>query len=86
MITGTELPPSSELFPLRDLASRHPTIFSESRLKWALRNRARNGLSDARAVFESRGGELILHEPTFLAWFLGLSGRDTPRSSRRVRK
>jgi hypothetical protein len=30
-------------------------------------------------VFESRGAELVIHEPAFLAWYLGLSGRGQDR-------
>ena len=79
------LPPTNELFPLKELVTRHPHLLNESRLKWALRNRSDNGLNAVGAVFETRGGELMIREPTFLAWFLGLSGRAKPRSSYGVR-
>jgi hypothetical protein len=36
-------------------------------------------------VFESCSGELVVHEPGFLAWYLGLEGRAKPRSTRRKR-
>lgn len=78
-----ELPQTSEIFPRREFAARHPTILNLSRLEWALRNRRHNGLTDAGGVFESRGGELLIREPAFLAWFLGLSGRSKPRRLRR---
>ena len=39
-----------------------------------------NGLS--AAVFDSPCGELLIHEPSFLAWFLGLAGRAKPRAGR----
>lgn len=45
--------------------------------------KAVNGLS--AAVFDSPCGELLIHEPSFLAWLLGLSGRATPRATRRER-
>ncbi len=79
------LPPTTELFPSRQLAGRHSHLLSENRLAWALRNRRKNGLEAAGAVFESPCGELLVHEPAFLAWFLGLSGRAKPRASRRCR-
>jgi len=74
-------PPTSELFTKFQLAQRHPHLLNDSRLTWALRNRSTNGL--ASAVFESRSGELLLHEPQFLAWYLGLSGLSKPRALRR---
>jgi hypothetical protein len=78
------VPPTSELFSQGPLVERHPTILSKSRLQWAIRNRHKNGL--AEAVFESRGGEVLIHEPTFLRWFLGLAGRAKPRAARRKRR
>ena len=75
------LPPASELFHIRTLVERHPQILTESRVRWAVRQRESNGLADA--VFEARAGGLIVHEPAFLAWFLGLSGRNKPRASSR---
>jgi hypothetical protein len=80
------LPPTAELFALRDLAARHPNLLSESRLKWAIRNRRENGLQSAGIVFETKGGELVLHEPAFLQWWLGLAGRHTPRAPRKRRR
>jgi hypothetical protein len=78
------LPPTSELFPQGPLVERHPTILSKSRVQWAVRNRHKNGL--AAAVFESKGGEVLIHEPSFLRWFLGLNGRAKPRVTRRKRR
>ena len=83
-MSARSVPPTSELFPLPDFPARHPTILNVNRLKWAARNRATNGAADA--FFESRGGELLVHEPTFLRWFLGLDGRNKPRSTRRGRR
>jgi hypothetical protein len=80
------VPPTSELFPQRPLVERHPTIFNESRVQWAVRNRHRNGLDEVGAVFESKGGELLIHEPSFLRWFLGLEGRAKPRGLRRRKR
>lgn len=77
------IPPSSELFASAALAARHPNMLTLSRVTWAVRNRHRNGLSSA--VYECRGGELLVHEPSFLQWFLGLNGRSKPRASRRRR-
>jgi hypothetical protein len=75
------LPPTNELFSLREFAKRHPTLMSESRVRWAVRNRRRNGLGDA--VYETRGGQHVIHEPAFLAWFLNLTGRSKPRALRK---
>lgn len=78
------MPPTAELFTKAQLASRHPHLLSANRLAWALRHRATNGLSGA--VFESPCGELLIHEPTFLAWFLGLKGRTKPRTARPLKQ
>jgi len=78
-----DLPPTNEIFPKREIAARHPTFLNEARIDWALRKRRCNGLAAAGAVFESRSGELLISEPLFLAWFLGLSGRSKPRRLRR---
>ena len=75
------LPPMTELFTKAQLVARHPHLLSVNRVTWALRCRATNGLS--AAVFDSRCGELLIHEPSFLAWFLGLGGRARPRAGRR---
>jgi hypothetical protein len=77
-----ELPPTSELFPRHALVERHPNLLTEPRVQWALRNREKNGLSDA--VYESRSGALLINEPAFLRWYLQLSGRQKPRASRRM--
>jgi len=80
------IPPTLELFGVRELSSRHPNLLTVQRLEWALRNRETNGLKEARAVFESRSGKTIIHEPPFLRWWLGLTGRRKPRSSPRSRR
>lgn len=85
-MNAAPIPNTAELFGLRDLAARHPNLLSEARLKWAIRNRNANGLDAARIVFETKGGELVVHEPAFLQWWLGLSGRHTPRAQRRKRR
>jgi hypothetical protein len=76
-------PPTTELFSKLQLAARHPHLLTETRIAWACRNRYRNGLAAAGAVFEARGSELLVHEPAFLRWFLGLTGRAKPRKLRR---
>lgn len=83
MSATTPLPSIAELFTRRQFAERHPHVLNEHRIAWSLRNREENGLSDAGAVFESPCGELLIHEPAFLRWFLGLSGRAKPRALRR---
>ena len=74
------VPPTTELVTKAQLVAKHPHLLSVNRVAWALRCRAVNGLSDA--VFDSPCGELLIHEPSFLAWFLGLSGRAKPRAGR----
>jgi hypothetical protein len=73
---------TSKLFTSRQLAVRHPHLLSEHRLAWATRHRRVNGLSAAGAIFESPCGGLLIHEPAFLAWFLGLSRSAKPRRLR----
>lgn len=43
-MSAPALPPTAELYSLRDMAARHPNLLTEARLKWALRNRKENGL------------------------------------------
>jgi len=74
------LPPMTELVTKAQLVARHPHLLSVNRVTWALRCRAGNGLSGA--VFDSPCGELLIHEPSFLAWLLGLTGRGKPRAGR----
>ena len=78
-----DIPPTSELFSKEALVERHPNLLTYPRLQWALRNRARNGLSSV--VYESKSGQLLVHEPEFLRWYLGLTGRSKPRASRILR-
>lgn len=78
----TPVPPTTELFSRHALVQRHPNLLTEPRVQWALRDRKRNGL--AGAVYESRGGQLLVHEPAFLRWFLNLDGRAKPRASTRT--
>lgn len=82
IVAPTSVPPTAELFTKTQLVARHPHLLSLNRVVWALRCRAVNGLS--AAVFDSPCGELLIHEPSFLAWFLGLSGRSKPRTGRRA--
>lgn len=79
------LPPTTELYNKSQLIQRHPHLLSDHRVAWALRNRKANGLSNAGAVFDSPCGELLIHEPAFLSWLLGLAGRGKPRALRKRR-
>jgi hypothetical protein len=76
------LPPMSELFERKALSQRHPKLLPDSRIEWALRWRDDNGLSACGGVYESPTGVLLIHEPRFIAWFLGLRGRSKPRAGR----
>jgi hypothetical protein len=80
------IPPTSELFRITDFAPRHPTLLTANRVVWALRHRDKNGLEAAGAIFTDPYGVVLIHEPAFLSWFLGLSGRAKPRAPRRVRR
>ena len=84
MTAPRSVPPTTELVTKAQLIARHSHLLSANRVAWALRRRPVNGLSDA--VFESPCGELLIHEPSFLAWFLGLSGRGKPRAGRTGRR
>lgn len=84
LVVPPSLPPMTELVTKAQLVARHPHLLSVNRGTWALRCRAENGLSTA--VFDSPCGELLIHEPAFLTWFLGLSGRTKPRGGRRPRR
>jgi hypothetical protein len=79
-------PPVEELFPVRVFAARHPHFLNESKVRWAIRNRSTNGLQQVGAIFETRAGAFLVHEPTFIRWFLGLEGRSRPRCSPRREK
>jgi hypothetical protein len=81
--SNPDIPPTTELFALQEFVARHPTLLTLSRVQWALRNRRRNGLAETAAVFESKSGRIVIHEPGFIMWFLGLSGRSKPRAARK---
>jgi hypothetical protein len=82
--TTPTTPRTEELFNRRQLAARHPHLLSEHRIAWAVRNREKNGLTARGATFDSPCGEILIHEPAFLAWFLGLKGPAKPRRARRA--
>ena len=52
-------------------------------LNWWAEQFAGLALAEITPVYNSPGGELLIHEPSFLAWFLGLGGRARPRAGRR---
>ncbi len=79
------IPPASEIFPANQFPQRHPHLLSDHRVAWAVRNRRKNGLDAAGAVYESPCGQMMIHEPAFLSWFLGLAGRGKPRALRKGR-
>ena len=83
-VSSLLIPPTSELFSKDAMVERHPNLLNPARIQWALRNRARNGLSGV--VYESKSGQLLVHEPEFLRWYLGLTVRAKPRSSRVARE
>lgn len=77
-------PPTTELFPRHQIVARHPHLLTDARVEWALRKRNTNGLKPC--VFETRSGELLIHEPGFITWYLGLNGRAKPRAARRKKR
>ena len=79
-----DIPPTTELFNKWQLLERHPNLLSYARIEWALRRRDVNGLRNS--VYESRSGELVIHEPGFLAWYLRLDGKSKPRSLRNAKE
>lgn len=83
-VARLNIPLTSELFSKEGLVERHPNLLTYARIQWALRNRARNGLSSV--VHKSKSGRLLVHEPEFLRWYLGLRGRSKPRAPRVVRR
>jgi hypothetical protein len=83
-VARLDIPPTSELFSKEALVERHPNLLTYARVQWALRNRASNGLSSV--VYESKSGQLLVHEPEFLRWYLGLTGRSKPRAARILRR
>jgi len=83
-MTMRAIPPSHELFTIPALAARHPNFLTDSKVRWAVRQRAKNGLLES--VFETRSRQNLIHEPGFLQWFLGLTGRSKPRAPRRSRR
>jgi hypothetical protein len=75
-------PPVAEIFPASQFPQRHPHLLNSNRVQWAVRHRKRNGLAACGAVFDSPCGQVMIHEPAFIAWFLGLAGRKKPRRAR----
>lgn len=67
-----DLPPTSELFSKEALVGRHPNLLTCPRVQWALRNRARNSL--ASVVYESKSGQLLVHEAGIPPLVSGIDG------------
>jgi hypothetical protein len=63
-----DIPPTSELSLRKRWLGGFTILLTYPRVQWALRNRARNGLSSL--VFESKLGQLLVHEPEFLRWYV----------------
>jgi hypothetical protein len=75
-------PPAHECFAPKAFAERHPTVLNLNRVVWAIRNRRANGLLECGGVFESPMSQIFVHEPKFLQWLFGLSGRAKSRKLR----
>jgi len=78
-VSSLLIPPTSELFSKDAMVERHPNLLNPARIQWALRNRS-------GVVYEWKSGQLSVHEPEFLRWYLGLTVRAKPRSSRVARE
>jgi hypothetical protein len=77
------IPPTKEIVSHQELVRRHPTILTKASVQWALRKRGTNGLGSA--VYEARSGALLVHEPTFIHWFLKSKGHCALRAQQRER-
>lgn len=77
------LPHANNLFPAAKFAERHPNLLNANRVAWAVRHRRVNGLAECGGTFESPLNQVLINEPAFLAWLVGLAGRKKPRSARR---
>ena len=78
-LRSSSVPPTSELCSKQELVKRHPHLLTLSRVQWALRNRLSNGLESV--VYKCKSGRLVVHEPEFMRWYLGLTGLSKPRAT-----
>jgi hypothetical protein len=60
-----------DLFSVKEFAMRHSRILTEAKLRWQLRHRDRNGLSEACVRI---GNELMLNEPRYEKWLTTQAG------------
>ena len=63
--TQPEINDLDELFTVDGLIKEYPDKFTNSQIRWALRYREENGLSDAVVKF---GKRIYLHRPSFIRW------------------
>ena len=72
-----------QFVPLRK-ASTDPEIGTfiktADQVYWQVRNRERNGLDQASAVFKGKDGQWWIHKPRYLAWFVGEEPQNHPIS------
>ncbi len=83
---ANDLPPTSELFEVAAFSARHGQLTPLNRVIWAVRRRHKNGLAAVGGTFESPLGIVLIHEPTFIRWLLGLAGKSAPRKPRAARQ
>lgn len=57
------------VYTLADFQKRHQDKFSLNQLKWLIRHRDKNGLSESGAVILS-ARKFYIAEPLFEAWFI----------------
>jgi len=63
----------TNVIKLADFVECHPDLFSDGQMSWLIRNRARNGLSEAGAVLQV-GRKIYINKRKFLEWFMSQSG------------
>lgn len=63
----------NEYFPLTVFAQRQPEhVKSLGALRWHCARRDENGMSASGVVIETATGRLVIHEPSFFAWYFGV--------------
>lgn len=60
-----------EFSTIEQLAANNPSLITENRLRWILRDRHNNGLAPA---VKKLGKNLVVHVPTFVTWLMRQSG------------
>jgi hypothetical protein len=71
------VPSPDDCFPLSVFAQRQPKhVKSLGALRWHCARREQNGMAAIGAVVETATGRLVIHEPSFFAWYFGVDRGD----------